>query len=75
MTDRVDEDRSSDPLLPLPEQEPTVGPIEYADSGVTGAPELPDHMEDPTRRRHPTILSAEGEEEAPLAELPHRERS
>lgn len=62
---------STDPRFPLPEQAPTVGPVEYGD--ITGPPEIPDNLGNPTRRKHPTILSEEGEEEAPLTELPPEE--
>lgn len=51
-----------------PDDLPTWGPVEYDE--VTGAPLLPDNLGDPTRRKHPTILSAEGEAEAPDTELP-----
>lgn len=60
---------SSDPRFPLPEQQPTRGPVDYAE--VPEQPGAPPGLGDPTRRRHPTILSEEGEEEAPLTELPH----
>ncbi|MBI3948674.1 MAG: hypothetical protein HY321_22370 [Armatimonadetes bacterium] len=72
MRNRDESSRSSDPRFPVPEQQPTQGPVEYWDGDVTGAPELPDHLGDPTRRKHPTILSQEGEEEAPESELPPR---
>ncbi|NLC56833.1 MAG: hypothetical protein GX774_08365 [Armatimonadetes bacterium] len=63
-----DPDRSADPRFPLEEQTPTIGPVGQGD--ITGAPELPDNLANPSRRKHPTILSAEGEQEAPLSELP-----
>lgn len=54
-----------------PDDFPTWGPVEYSDPAEIQAPH--DHLGDPTRRKHPTILSAEGEAEAPATELPDRD--
>ncbi len=75
MKEHPDENRGSDPLFPLPEQEPTRGPVEGA--GHTGVPyphpaDMPENLGDPTRRKHPTILSEEGEEQAPATEIGRR---
>ena len=54
--------------LPLPGEMPTWAPVGY-DGAASGLPEHP-NLGDPTRRKHPTILSQEGQEEAPADDLP-----
>ena len=54
-----------------PDDFPTWGPVEHSDPAEIQAPH--DHLGDPTRRKHPTILSAEGEAEAPATELPDKD--